>query len=98
MLWHCLQHPHAVDDEPSTTDLLSTRPLLPALRVPVRVLVVGRPDAGPRRPPDDVPILLLLLPRSLLSGLLLRFSFFPSNLNTGQVLAVLVPKNIPGSV
>ena len=67
--------------------LLSTRPL-PAL-LPVDLLIVLPPDAGPRRPPDN--IFFLLFPRPLL----LLLAFLPSNLNTGQVLAVLVPKNIP---
>ena len=90
------QHPHGPpraatpQDTDEHTNLLRTR-ALPAL-VAIHFLIVLTPDARPRRPPDDV--LLLLLPRPLL----LLLAFFPSNLNTSKVLAVLVPKNIPRSI
>ena len=84
-----------LDDATSTTDLLRTRSLLPAL-LTVHLFIILTPDAGPRRSAHDV--LLLLFPRSLLSGLLLRLPLLPSHLHARQMLAVLVPEDVSGRV
>ena len=76
--------------------LLDARTLLPTC-FPIGIDVVVRPHSRAGTSTHDV-LLLLLFPRSLLSGLLLRLPFFPSNLNTGQVLAVLVPEDVARSI
>ena len=90
------QHPHGPpraatpQDTDEHTNLLRTR-ALPAL-VAIHFLIVLTPDARARRPPDN--IFFLLFPRPLL----LLLAFFPSNLNPSQVLAVLVPEDVSGSI